>query len=527
MRVSASVYDPRHMLRRIRLAPIRLSWRGTLAGIGLSVPIVVFAWLNVNPEANQELVLPTEHFFVVTGVSLLAASVAVLIARVALRMEQYQVTFITLGFLAIAGFFAVHALATPGFVLGAGPLAGADVSPGGPAYSAYDVPYGAGHGGHAAGTSGFDYSGTVVGLSAFLSLFIPSFLFASSYSTPVLNFARRLPFGAASVAAAVATMLVGYAVLSFSQPELIGDLPLSRPPSSYALAAVSVLLLATAAWQQLRCYTVTWLPSQGALAIAFLLLAEAQILMVVAPFWTLMWWGYHLLMLVAVVTAFGALVVELDRRRGLERYVPLELVERIVTGNVLRAEGERRVVTIMFADLRGSTSLAEQLPAEEVVKLLNTYVGTLAHCVFTHGGMLDKFLGDGLMAIFGISPDPDPSHGAIPAARSALEMRREIDSVNASRVRQGEVPVRFGVAIHSGEVVLGEIGIPQRSDFTAVGDTVNTAARLGELNKEYDVDVVLSSQVAMHLAPTEFSLRELGEAHLRGRVESVCAFTLT
>ena len=87
--------------------------------------------------------------------------------------------------------------------------------------------------------------------------------------------------------------------------------------------------------------------------------------------------------------------------------------------------------------------------------------------------------------------------------------------------------MQFGVAIHTGEVVLGEIGIPQRSDFTAVGDTVNTAARMGELNKEFGADVVLSGHTAQRLAGAEFRLRQLGEARVRGRSEPVQVFTVT
>src|SRR5205085_7172444 len=99
---------------------------------------------------------------------------------------------------------------------------------------------------------------------------------------------------------------------SIAMPEAVGNLPLSRPPLSYVEAAASVVLLIVAAANQLRSYSRTRLPTQGALALAFVLLAEAQVLMTIAPFWTISWWGYHVLMFTAVVTALTALFVELD-----------------------------------------------------------------------------------------------------------------------------------------------------------------------------------------------------------------------
>jgi adenylate cyclase len=241
---------------------------------------------------------------------------------------------------------------------------------------------------------------------------------------------------------------------------------------------------------------------------------------VLATFWTLAWWSYHLLMLAGVVIAMGALLVELDRRRGLERFLAREVVERAVSGDLLRGSGERREVTILFADLRGSTALADQLTAEEVVALLNTYVGAMARCVFAHGGMLDKFLGDGLMAIFGVLADP--TCGAVPAARAALDIRAAIRGLNAYR----PAPLQCGVGIHTGNVVLGAVGIPQRSDFTAIGDTVNTASRLEGQCKELGVDIVLSTSTAALLPSSEFTVVPLGHVTLRGKQEPMGVATL-
>src|SRR5947207_5599732 len=152
-------------------------------------------------------------------------------------------------------------------------------------------------------------------------------------------------------------------------------------------------------------------------------------------------------MLAAVVLAMGALVLELDRRRGLERFLPSTVVERVIQGDPLRLEGERQTVTILFADLRGSTALAERLQPEQVVSVINAYLRSMARAVLDAGGILDKFTGDGLMAIFGAMGDP--SHGAAAATQAALDMRRRLATLNSERATRGEPVVRFGAGMHT------------------------------------------------------------------------------
>jgi adenylate cyclase len=283
-----------------------------------------------------------------------------------------------------------------------------------------------------------------------------------------------------------------------------------------------MLLLAYAAWQQARLFRRTRSPTHGALVLAYVLLAQAQLLMAAATFWSLAWWEYHVVMLTATVLALGALFVELRRRRALERFLPPAIVERVVAGDLRRLmAGERRVVTILFADLRGSTGLAEYMEPEAVVALLNEYVGAMARCVVARGGMVRQFLGDGLMAIFGAF-ESDASDGANPAIEATLRMRLAIGEVNAAR---GDAPMRFGVGIHTGQVLLGSIGIPQQTEITAFGDTVNTASRLQELSKQFGVDSVLSAQTATRLSG-ERGLCPLGTAEIRGREQPVQVYTL-
>jgi adenylate cyclase len=483
------------------------AWLALSLGIA---PCAVWIWLFARPDLNGTLVLPSEHFLVVTLVSILAVGVAFLVVRTALVMEQYQVLLIALGFMSMAGFFAIHALATPGAHTSNMAMGSS---------SAAADPYGY------TGSSpvSFEYNGTLIGASAFLSLSTPALFFAAGSSQPVLGLLRRrVPSRVLTLAAAA--LPLAYAALAATRADLVANLPLSQPPLVYALMLAGGVLLAYAAWQQARAYSATHFPVSGALVLAFVVLAQAQVLVVVSAFWTLAWWGYHVLMLSSVVIALGALFLELDRRRGLERFLSRELVERVVAGDLLRIAGERRMVSLLFADLRGSTTLAEQLAPEEVIAILNAYVGELARCVFAHDGMLDKFLGDGLMAIFGVLPDA--SCGAVPAARAALDMRERIGRMNADRRARGQVALDFGVAVHTGEVVLGAVGIAQRSDFTAIGDTVNTAARLEGQCKELGLDIVLSGATAAHLPRPEFRVVDVAEVYLRGRQQSVPLATL-
>jgi class 3 adenylate cyclase len=303
-----------------------------------------------------------------------------------------------------------------------------------------------------------------------------------------------------------------------------GDLRSGPGWLPYLLVGGVFALYLYAAFVQGRDFMRTGLPLQGALGIAYVFLAQAQLSQFLGPAWTPAWWEYHGLMLGAVVLALGALFLELDRRRGLERFLPPNVVERVIQGDPLRLEGERQTVTILFADLRGSTALAERLTPEQVITTINAYLRVMARSVLDAGGILDKFTGDGLMAIFGAMGDP--AHGANAAAQAALAIRAGIATLNAERAARGDAVVNFGVGLHTGDVVLGAIGLPERSDYTAMGDTVNTASRMESLTKEFKVDAVVSRDTAEHMRDGVV-LRPLGEAQVRGKTNAVEVFTLS
>ena len=164
-------------------------------------------------------------------------------------------------------------------------------------------------------------------------------------------------------------------------------------------------------------------------------------------------------------------------KRAFSRYVAREVVDEILKDpEQIALTGERRDVTVLFCDIRGFTKTAEALSPEEVVELLNAFYGLMIETTFKHDGTLDKFLGDGVMAVFG-APLYRADH-ALMAARTALAMQAGIRELSARRVAAGQSPVDIGIGLNAGEVVAGTVGTDARMEYTVIGDSVNLAARL-------------------------------------------------
>jgi len=147
--------------------------------------------------------------------------------------------------------------------------------------------------------------------------------------------------------------------------------------------------------------------------------------------------------------------------------------------------GEVRYLSVMFADIRGFTSFSESFPPADIVRFLNSYLTRMVDIIFRHKGTLDKFLGDGVLAIYG-APLADKDH-AINAVRSGLDMIRHIEEYNRQRMKWGERPMYIGVGINTGEAIIGNIGSKQRTEYTVIGDTVNTASRLEGLARDNEL----------------------------------------
>jgi adenylate cyclase len=203
-----------------------------------------------------------------------------------------------------------------------------------------------------------------------------------------------------------------------------------------------------------------------------------------------------------------------------------ELISRFATSAValdlqrsgFDTAGRRVQATVMFADIRGFTSLVEQQPAEESIELLNTYYTLMFDAISGHGGVVNQMIGDGLMALFGAPlPLQEP---ALAAARAALDMMEIIELYNSERVSSGKPAIAIGIGIASGEVIAGYTGTQHRATYTCIGDTVNVAARLEAYSKVAGHAVLLDASTALALGD-RLALLALGEVALKGKTHSV------
>lgn len=185
--------------------------------------------------------------------------------------------------------------------------------------------------------------------------------------------------------------------------------------------------------------------------------------------------------------------------------------------------GARRQAVVLFADVRGFTHLCEERPPEEVITLLNTYFSSVTNAIFEHHGVLDKYIGDGLMAFFGVPL----SHGneAENAVRAALGMRQALHRLRAQYPSGADFPIEaIGIGINAGEVVVGNVGSQSHMEYTLLGDTVNVAARLETLCRSGEI--LVSSLVAKQLPKGVFEILSKGPTPIRGRAEMVEVFEI-
>ena len=184
-------------------------------------------------------------------------------------------------------------------------------------------------------------------------------------------------------------------------------------------------------------------------------------------------------------------------------------------------KGQRKTITVLFADIRGFTRIAEALAPEQVVAMLNVYLTYMTEVIFRYEGTLDKFLGDGLMAIFG-APVEQPN-STLNAVRAALDMRERLRKFNLAREIGGEEPVLVGIGVNYGDAIVGNIGSRERMDYSVIGDTVNVAQRIQTFTEGGQI---ILAEPAYRRVEEYVEVKSLGLYELKGRRKKVEMFEL-
>jgi len=249
--------------------------------------------------------------------------------------------------------------------------------------------------------------------------------------------------------------------------------------------------------------------------LAILLFNHASIYLSLVPFLI----ELNATALVGLVADFTVERLDKSRlRRTLERYVSKDIVVEMLDKPAAYQEslgGSIKPVTILFSDIRGYSLISTRSNPHEVVNQLNEYFGAMVECVFRFGGTLDKFIGDAVMAVWGNIHTQGVARDARNAVQAALAMQKELATLNGRWLARGWPQLRTGIAIHHGEVVVGNVGSPQRMEFTAIGDAVNVTWKLQELTKQLGCDFIVSEYVQKAI-DSSITLRSLGFVDLPG-----------
>ena len=204
---------------------------------------------------------------------------------------------------------------------------------------------------------------------------------------------------------------------------------------------------------------------------------------------------------VVLPTLEQAVSQELEKRRVrnlFSRFISPEMVDQMIATQDLSTLNKRADISIIFSDIRGFTTLSEKLTPEEVVALLNPYLEAMSKVIYKHGGTVDKYEGDAIMAFFG-EPVPFKDH-AVRAMRAALDMRKALTELKNQWAKEGRPSkIEMGIGINSGEVFVGMVGSEQRINYTVIGDNANLASRLQDLTKTYDWPILISESTYQHV----------------------------
>jgi adenylate cyclase len=225
---------------------------------------------------------------------------------------------------------------------------------------------------------------------------------------------------------------------------------------------------------------------------------------------------------IALVLGYGATVLENYVREQREKRRLSQFFSPDVLTHVVRdrdaMKSTRRLVTVLFSDIRGFTSISEKLEPEQVAEMLQEYLTVMTEVVFKHGGTVDKYIGDCVMALYNV-PFEDPNHAAN-AVRTGLEFQEKTLEVSRRWEAKTGTTIRNGVGINTGEAIVGTMGSRQRLEYTAIGDTINLGSRLEGITKEYGTSIIISEST-YELVRGQFMTRELGAVTVKGKTRPV------
>jgi adenylate cyclase len=224
---------------------------------------------------------------------------------------------------------------------------------------------------------------------------------------------------------------------------------------------------------------------------------------------------------------FNAMVDGLQERDRIRatfgKYVTPHIVDFLLERRV-ELGGQTLQVTILFTDIRGFTGISERMDAQALVALLNEYFTEMVTIIIDEGGVVDKYIGDAIMAVFG-APIGKPDD-AVRAVRAAVRMRAGLAALNDRLIARGQLPLSTGIGLHTGEVVAGNIGSEARMEYTVIGDAVNLAARLETSTKELGADILISD-VTQALVAGVVEASRVGEISVKGRAQPVTVYSVT
>ena len=306
---------------------------------------------------------------------------------------------------------------------------------------------------------------------------------------------------------------------------LRGDYLRETPPWLALAAVLAAALLASLITQLERPSLMVALLAVGMGAYAlvcYLIFASQQVyLPLVGP-------EVMLFLGVTVPTIEQAVSQEMEKRRvrGLfTRFISPEMVDQLIATQDINSLNKRANLSILFSDIRGFTTLSEKLAPEEVVALLNPYLEAMTEVIYQHGGTVDKYEGDAIIAFFG-EPVAYPDH-ALRCVRAAVDMRKALEKLKARWEKQGtpRPNLEMGIGIHSGPVFVGLLGSAQRINYTVIGDTANLAARLQDLTKTYVWPILISESTYLQVQE-EFEAEFVDSVIVKGKTEPVNTYKL-